>query len=189
MTKLLVANRSEIAIRCLRAGSELGLRTVGVYSHEDRFSLHRFKADEAFLIGPEGGGEPVRAYLDIDALVELAVEVGADAVHPGYGFLSESAEFARRLEAAGVRFVGPTPEQLGTFGDKTAAKRLATEAGVPTVPGTATAVESDEAALAAATAIGFPIIVKASFGGGGRGMRVVHSASELLARIGEARRE
>ena len=189
MKKLLVANRSEIAIRCLRAGSELGLRTVAVYSHEDRFSLHRFKADEAFLIGPEGGGEPVRAYLDIDALVTLAVAVGADAVHPGYGFLSESAEFARRLEAAGVRFVGPTPEQLDTFGDKTAAKRLATEAGVPTVPGTETAVESDEAALAAATAIGFPVIVKASFGGGGRGMRVVHSAGDLLARIGEARRE
>ncbi len=189
MTKLLVANRSEIAIRCLRAGSELGLRTVAVYSHEDRFSLHRFKADEAFLIGPEGGGEPVRAYLDIDALVKLAVAVGADAVHPGYGFLSESAEFARRLDAAGVRFVGPTPDQLDTFGDKTAAKRLAALAGVPTVPGTEAAVDSDEAALAAAAAIGFPVIVKASFGGGGRGMRVVHSASDLLARIGEARRE
>jgi len=189
MRKLLVANRSEIAIRCLRAGTELGLRTVAVYSHEDRFSLHRFKADEAFLIGPEGGGEPVRAYLDIDALVRLAVAVGADAVHPGYGFLSESAEFARRIEAAGLRFVGPTPEQLDTFGDKTAAKRLAKQAGVPTVPGTETAVETDEAALAAIAVIGFPLIVKASFGGGGRGMRVVHSASELLGRIGEARRE
>ena len=187
--KLLVANRSEIAIRCLRAGTELGLRTVAVYSHEDRFSLHRFKADEAFLIGPDGGGEPVRAYLDIDAFVRLAVAAGADAVHPGYGFLSESAEFARRIEAAGLRFVGPTPEQLVTFGDKTAAKRLAKEAGVPTVPGTDTAVETDDAALAAAAAIGFPLIVKASFGGGGRGMRVVHSAGELLARIGEARRE
>ncbi|MFA5910164.1 MAG: pyruvate carboxylase [Vicinamibacterales bacterium] len=187
--KLLVANRSEIAIRCLRAGTELGLRTVAVYSHEDRFSLHRFKADEAFLIGPEGGGEPVRAYLDIDALVRLAVSVGADAVHPGYGFLSESAEFARRIEAAGLRFVGPTPEQLDTFGDKTAAKRLAKLAGVPTVPGTDTAVETDEAAVAAMAAIGFPLIVKASFGGGGRGMRVVHAAGELLARIAEARRE
>jgi pyruvate carboxylase len=189
MKKLLVANRSEIATRCLRAGTELGLQTVAVYSHEDRFSLHRFKADEAFLIGPEGGGQPVRAYLDIDALVRLAVAVDADVVHPGYGFLSESAEFARKVEAAGLRFVGPTPEHLETFGDKTAAKRLARQAGVPTVPGTETAVESDEAALLAAEAIGFPLIVKASFGGGGRGMRVVHARGDLLAAVGEARRE
>ncbi|MEZ5287615.1 MAG: pyruvate carboxylase [Vicinamibacterales bacterium] len=189
MKKLLVANRSEIAIRCFRAAAELGLRTVAVYSHEDRFSLHRFKADEAFLIGPDGVGEPVRSYLDIDAILGVAHAVGADAVHPGYGFLSENAEFARRADAAGVRFVGPTPDQLDAFGDKTAARRLAAAAGVPTVPGTEGAVTDDEEALAAARAIGYPVIVKASFGGGGRGMRVVRDESELVARLNEARRE
>ncbi len=189
MKKLLVANRSEIAIRCLRAGAELGLRTVAVYSHEDRFSLHRFKADEAFLVGPEQGGEPVRSYLDIDAILGVAHAAGADAVHPGYGFLSENAEFARRCEAAGLRFVGPTPEQLETFGDKTAAKRVATAAGVSTVPGTERSVTSDAEALAAGRAVGYPVIVKASFGGGGRGMRVVQDEAELAARLAEARRE
>ena len=125
MKKLLVANRSEIAIRCFRAATELGLRTVAVYSYEDRFSLHRFKADEAFLIGPPEGGEPVRSYLNIDALIAVAQQQGVDAIHPGYGFLSESAAFARACESAGIQFVGPTPEHLDMFGDKTAAKRLA----------------------------------------------------------------
>src|SRR6185436_3602442 len=132
MKKLLVANRSEIAIRCFSAATELGLRTVAVYSHEDRFSLHRFKADEAFLIGPPTGGEPVRSYLNVDALIAVARQQGADAIHPGYGFLAESAALARACDAAGIVFVGPTPEQLDTFGDKTAAKRLARSAGVPT---------------------------------------------------------
>ena len=108
MRKLLVANRSEIAIRCFRAATELGLRTVAVYSYEDRFALHRFKADEAFLIGPEKGGEPVRSYLNIDALIAVAKEQNVDAIHPGYGFLSESAALARACEAAGIKFVGPT---------------------------------------------------------------------------------
>src|SRR5687767_2957794 len=128
MQKLLVANRSEIAIRCFRAATELGLRTVAVYSHEDRFSLHRFKADEAFSIGPAEGGEPVRSYLNIKALIDVARQHGADAVHPGYGFLSESAEFARACDAAGITFIGPTPAHLEMFGDKTASKRLAREA-------------------------------------------------------------
>ena len=137
MKKLLVANRSEIAIRCFRAATELGLRTVAVYSYEDRFSLHRFKADEAFLIGPVSGGEPVRLVLEHRrASSRSRRQQGVDAIHPGYGFLSENAEFARACEAAGIRFVGPTPEQLDMFGDKTAAKRLAQRAGVPTVPGT-----------------------------------------------------
>src|SRR5215217_2422946 len=140
MRKLLVANRSEIAIRCFRAATELGLRTVAVYSHEDRFSLHRFKADEAFLIGPEEGGEPVRSYLNIEALIAVARQHGADAIHPGYGFLAESAALARACDEAGIQFVGPTIEQLETFGDKTAAKRVAQKAGVPTIPGTAQAV-------------------------------------------------
>ena len=119
---LLVANRSEIAIRCFRAATELGLRTIAVYSYEDRFSLHRFKADEAFLIGPAEGGEPVRSYLNIAAIIAVAKQHGADAIHPGYGFLAENAEFARACEAAGITFVGPTAEQLEMFGDKTAAQ-------------------------------------------------------------------
>src|SRR6266851_1241941 len=119
MQKLLAANRSEIAIRCFRAATELGLRTVAVYSYEDRFSLHRFKADEAFLIGPPTGGEPVRSYLNVDALVAVAKLQGVDAIHPGYGFLAESADFARACEANGIQFVGPTPAHLEIFGDKT----------------------------------------------------------------------
>src|SRR5215510_8236713 len=125
MRKLLVANRSEIAIRCFRAATELGLRTVAVYSFEDRFSLHRFKADEAFLIGPPAGGEPVRSYLNIDALIAVALRQGVDAVHPGYGFLAESAALARACAAAGIQFVGPTPAHLDAFGEKTTAKQLA----------------------------------------------------------------
>jgi pyruvate carboxylase len=120
MHKLLAANRSEIAIRCFRAATELGLRTVAVYSHEDRFSLHRFKADEAFQIGPATGGEPVRSYLNIDNLLAIARQHDVDAIHPGYGFLAENADFARACEAQGIRFIGPTPAQLEMFGDKTA---------------------------------------------------------------------
>ena len=122
--KILVANRSEIAIRCFRAATELGLRTVAVYSHEDRFSLHRFKADEAFLIGPSGGGEPVRSYLNIEAIVHVAREHGVDAIHPGYGFLAENADFAEAVEAAGVTWIGPPPEALRAGGDKLVAKRI-----------------------------------------------------------------
>jgi pyruvate carboxylase len=189
MRKLLVANRSEIAIRCFRAATELGLRTVAIYSHEDRFSLHRFKADEAFLIGPPQGGEPVRSYLNIDAIVAVAKEHGVDAIHPGYGFLSENAEFARACEAAGIQFVGPTPEHLEAFGDKTAAKRIAIQAGVPTIPGTEHALTDATDVAAAAERVGFPLIIKASFGGGGRGMRVVNSPAELDAKLAEAQRE
>jgi pyruvate carboxylase len=189
MRKLLVANRSEIAIRCFRAATELGLRTVAIYSHEDRFSLHRFKADEAFLVGPPQGGEPVRSYLNIDAIIAVAKEHGADAVHPGYGFLSENAAFARACALAGIQFVGPTAEHLEAFGDKTAAKKLAAAAGVPTIPGTDTALADPADVRAAAARIGFPLMIKASFGGGGRGMRVVHHAAELEGKLAEAQRE
>src|SRR5262245_41670168 len=189
MKKLLVANRSEIAIRCFRAATELGLRTVAVYSHEDRFSLHRFKADEAFLIGPAQGGEPVRSYLNIDAIIAVAKEQGVDAIHPGYGFLSESAPFARACEAAGIQFVGPTPDHLETFGDKTAAKRLAQQTGVPTIPGTEGALTDATDVVAEAKRIGFPLMIKASFGGGGRGMRVVQNPQDLEMRLAEAQRE
>ena len=154
MKKLLVANRSEIAIRIFRAATELQLQTVAVYSYEDRFSLHRFKADEAFLIGPPAGGEPVRSYLNIPAVIDVALRHGVDAIHPGYGFLSESADFARACEVAGITFVGPTPKQLEAFGDKVASKHLATKAKVPTVPGTDAAVANLTDGRAAAKRLG-----------------------------------
>src|SRR5580700_8529266 len=136
--KLLVANRSEIAIRVFRAATELGLRTVAIYAQEDRLAIHRFKADEAYLVG-EGKG-PVGAYLDIPGIVALAKEKGVDMIHPGYGFLSENAEFAQACEAAGMTFVGPRPELLRMMGDKVAARALARQAGVPTLPGTDTPI-------------------------------------------------
>src|SRR6202158_2355328 len=136
MRKLLVANRSEIAIRIFRAATELGLNTVAVYTYEDRFSLHRFKADESYLIGPVRGGEPVKGYLNIEAIVGVAKRHGVDAIHPGYGFLSENADLSQACLDNGITFIGPTPELLKTFGDKTAAKRLAHATKVPTIPGT-----------------------------------------------------
>src|SRR5437660_7141961 len=182
--KLLAANRSEIAIRIFRAANELGLRTVAVYSNEDRLALHRFKADEAYLIG-EGKG-PVEAYLDITGIVALAKEKGVDAIHPGYGFLSENAAFARACEKAGITFIGPTPELLELLGDKTAARRLAISAGVPVLPGTEKPVKSAVEARKIAAEIGYPVMVKAAMGGGGRGMRVVRDETELEARLEEA---
>jgi pyruvate carboxylase len=189
MQKLLVANRSEIAIRCFRAATELGLRTVAVYSYEDRFSSHRFKADESYAIGPAHGGEPVRAYLDIHEIVSVARRCGADAIHPGYGFLSENVELARACEAAGIQFIGPTVDQLQTFGDKITARQLAHSVGVPTVPGTEAALKDTDDAAAVAAGIGYPLLIKASFGGGGRGIRIVERAEDLNARLDEARRE
>jgi len=187
MQKLLAANRSEIAIRIFRAATELGLRTVGIYSKEDRLGLHRFKADEAYLVG-DGKG-PVEAYLDIDGIVSLAKGKGADAIHPGYGFLSENPAFARACAAAGITFVGPTPKLLELLGDKTAARRLAASAGVPVLPGTEEVVGSIEEAEKVAAEIGYPVIVKAAMGGGGRGMRVVEEESQLAPRLEEAQGE
>src|SRR3954466_5089754 len=189
MQKLLVANRGEIAIRVFRAATELGLGTVAVYTWEDRFSLHRFKADESYLIGPNEGGEPVKGYLNIPHIIAVAKEHGVDAIHPGYGFLSENAAFARACGEAGITFVGPTPELLEEFGDKTAAKRIASKAGVPTVPGTEHGLKSVADVKRAAKEIGYPVIIKASFGGGGRGMRVVQNADELMSKLEEAQRE
>jgi len=185
--KLMAANRSEIAIRILRAANELGLRTVGIYSQEDRLSLHRFKADEAYQVG--AGKGPVEAYLDIAAIVDLARERNVDAIHPGYGFLSENPALARACREAGIIFIGPTPELLELLGDKTAARRLAASAGVPILPGTEEAVQSEHKALEIARKIGFPLIIKAAMGGGGRGMRVVHQESQLEERLEEARGE
>ncbi|HXJ04702.1 MAG TPA: pyruvate carboxylase [Candidatus Acidoferrum sp.] len=185
--KLLAANRSEIAIRIFRAATELGLRTVGIYSQEDRLALHRFKADEAYQVG--AGKGPVEAYLDITGIVALAKEKGVEAIHPGYGFLSENPAFARACEKAGIAFIGPTPELLALLGDKTAARRLARSAGVPVLPGTEEPVKSASEARKFAGKIGYPVIVKASMGGGGRGMRVVRHATELEPRLEEAQGE
>ena len=185
--KLLVANRSEIAIRVFRAATELGLRTVAIYAQEDKLSVHRFKADEAYLVG-EGKG-PVGAYLDIPGIVALAKEKEVDLIHPGYGFLSENADFAAACEAAGITFVGPRPELLRLMGDKVAARALAQKVGVPTLPGTENPVEDRTEALKIAKEIGFPLIIKAAFGGGGRGMRVVTKPGDLADLLDEARGE
>jgi pyruvate carboxylase len=171
MKKLLALNRSEIAIRILRAANELNLRTVAIYSQEDRLALHRFKADEAYLIG--AGKGPVEAYLDVDGIVALALEKGVDAIHPGYGFLSENPALPRACEKAGITFIGPSAELLDLLGDKTAARTLAQKAGIPVVPGTPHPVTDTKKAAKLADEIGYPLIIKAAFGGGGRGMRVV----------------
>jgi pyruvate carboxylase len=187
MKKLLALNRGEIAIRILRAANELGLRTVAIYSHEDRLALHRFKADEAYLIG-EGKG-PVEAYLDVEGIVALAAEKGVDAIHPGYGFLSENPALPRACERAGITFIGPRAELLELLGDKTAARRLAQKAAIPVVPGTEEPVTTARRAAKIADEIGFPLIIKAAFGGGGRGMRIVDKPAEFEGRLEEARRE
>ena len=187
MKKLLALNRGEIAIRILRAANELSLRTVAVYSQEDRLSLHRFKADEAYLIG-EGMG-PVQAYLDVEGIVSLAKEKGVDAIHPGYGFLAENPALPRACEKYGITFVGPNAGLLELLGDKTAARQLAQKADIPVVPGTEQAVTDPALIPGIGAKIGFPLIVKAAFGGGGRGMRVVERAEDLQAKVDEARQE
>src|SRR5262245_31526765 len=184
--RLLVANRSEIAIRVFRSSHELGIRTVAMYSHEDRFALHRFKADEAYRIGHPG--EPIRAYLDIPGIVELAREHEVDAIHPGYGFLSENPAFARACRDAGITFIGPRTEILEQLGDKVVARDIAQKANVPILPG-GTSVKSNEEAHALAAQLGFPVMVKAAMGGGGRGMRVALTPDKLDDALDQARRE
>jgi pyruvate carboxylase len=185
--KLLVANRSEIAIRVFRTANELGIRTVALYSHEDRFSLHRFKADEAYRVGKPG--EPIRAYLDIPGIIHIARQHEVDAVHPGYGFLSENPAFAHACIDAGLTFVGPRFDILQQLGDKVVARLIARRAGVPVLPGTSAAVKSEDEARLFAEAIGYPVIVKAAMGGGGRGMRVAPAADKLADALDQARRE
>ncbi|MFN4944892.1 MAG: pyruvate carboxylase, partial [Akkermansiaceae bacterium] len=185
--KLLAANRGEIAIRIFRAATELGLRTVSIFAEEDRFSIHRFKADEAYQLDSSKG--PVGAYLDYEGIVKLAKSKGVTMIHPGYGFLSENPNFARACAREGITFIGPSPELLENMGDKTAARALAHKFNVPTLPGTEEPITDPDEALEVAHKIGFPLIIKAAFGGGGRGMRVVEKPSQLPGLLAEARAE
>ncbi|MCA9211441.1 MAG: pyruvate carboxylase [Planctomycetales bacterium] len=185
--KLLVANRSEIATRVFRSATELGIRTVAIYTHEDRYALHRFKADEAYKVGQQG--EPIRAYLDIPGIIQVAKRNGVDAIHPGYGFLSEKPEFARACKEAGITFVGPSVEVLEALGNKTTARQIAQKAGVPILSGSQNAIESAAEGKKLATDLGFPIILKAAHGGGGRGMRVVNDVNEFDGAFEQAQRE
>jgi len=189
LQKLLIANRGEIAVRIIRACREMGIVPVAVYSDCDRTALHVRLADEAYCIGPS---PPRESYLRIDAIVDAAKRSGADAVHPGYGFLSENEQFARAIEGAGLTFVGPTANAIETMGSKTAARTAAKRAGVPVVPGTEDALGvavPDEAIASAAAAIGYPILVKAVAGGGGKGMRTVNGPRDLASAIQAARSE
>ena len=185
--KILVANRGEIAIRVFRACTELGISTVAIYSHEDRLHLHRYKADEAYQVGK--GKSPLAAYLEYDEIIELALAKEVDAIHPGYGFLSENSGFARACEAAGITFIGPSADVLDALGDKVKARHAAQQAGLPTIPGTEDAIASDDQALAFAAEAGYPLMVKAAMGGGGRGMAVVESDDELVAAMAKCRSE
>ena len=186
IAKVLVANRGEIAVRVIRACREQGIASVAVFSDADREALHVLMADEAYPIGPP---PPAQSYLAIDKLVRVAKASGADAVHPGYGFLAENAAFAEACGAAGLVFVGPPPAAIRALGDKTAARRIARTLGVPTVPGTFEPVSDPDAMRAAAREIGYPLMVKAAMGGGGKGMRVVRSESELESALALARSE
>jgi acetyl-CoA carboxylase biotin carboxylase subunit len=184
--KVLIANRGEIALRVIRACRELGVQTVAVYSEADRESLHVRFADDDVCIGPPAGRE---SYLNIPRLIAAAEITGADAIHPGYGFLAENAEFAETCAASNITFIGPTPEQIRTMGDKATARRTAVAAGVPVVPGTPGPVEDPDEALAFAQQSGFPVIIKAAAGGGGKGMRVARDADEFVRNFTLARQE
>ncbi len=185
--KLMVANRGEIATRVLRAASELSLTTVAIYTYEDRYSLHRYKADEAYQIGKND--EPLKPYLNIEEIIRVAKENQVEAIHPGYGFLSENVKFVRRCKEEGIIFVGPSAESMDRLGDKVQAKNLAKEIGIPLIQDSQKELNSFDIALEEAQRIGFPIMVKAAAGGGGRGMRVVHHEKELKKSFQEAKRE
>jgi acetyl-CoA carboxylase biotin carboxylase subunit len=185
MKKVLIANRGEIALRIIRAARELGIKTVVAHSTADEKSLPVLLADEAICIGPPPSGQ---SYLNIPNLLSAAIVTGADAIHPGYGFLAENATFAEMCREHGITFIGPTPENMRALGDKATARKVAREAGVPTVPGT-DEVESVEEAKRAALEIGYPVILKASAGGGGRGMRVVHTEEDLERAVLQAQEE
>jgi pyruvate carboxylase subunit A len=183
--KILVANRGEIAMRIIRACRELSIATAAIYAEQDSTGIYVKKADEAYLVGPG----PVQGFLDMQQIVNLAQRIGADAIHPGYGFLSENAQFAHLCQASGIRFIGPSPQAIHLMGSKVKAKELAKSVGVPTVPGTEGAVTSAEEALAFCRSAGYPVMIKASAGGGGRGLRVVRSDAELREAMETSSRE
>ncbi|MEX2504757.1 MAG: acetyl-CoA carboxylase biotin carboxylase subunit, partial [Egicoccus sp.] len=183
---VLVANRGEIAIRVIRACRELGVRSVAVYSEVDRDAPHVRLADEAYLLGPTAASE---SYLNIDKIIEVAKQAGVDAIHPGYGFLSENADFADAVAAAGLTFVGPPAEAIRRMGDKLSARAVALSAGVPVVPGTQEPTEDPDEAIEFGDEYGYPVAVKAMFGGGGRGMKVVRNADEMREALEAAQRE
>jgi len=176
MDKILVANRGEIATRVFRAYVALNIQTVAIYAKEDEYSVHRFKADEAYLVGE--GKKPIDAYLDIEDIIRIAKESGAQAIHPGYGFLSENLEFVTRCEEEGITFIGPSSHHLDIFGDKIKAKQAAVAAGIQAIPGSDGPVSDEEEVVTFAKENGYPIMIKAALGGGGRGMRVAHDEKE-----------
>ena len=187
MEKVLIANRGEIAIRIIRACHELGLKTVAIYAKEDEYGVHRFKADEAYLVG--SGKKPIEAYLDINDIIRIAKMTNADAIHPGYGFLAENEEFAQKCEENGITFIGPSVEHLRIFGDKVEARNVANSAGLHTIPGTNDPVKSLKDIEKFADKHGYPIMIKAAMGGGGRGMRIVKRKEELREAYERARSE
>lgn len=193
ITKILVANRSEIAIRVFRAANELGLKTVAIWAEEDKYSLHRFKADESYQVGrgPHLGKDmgPIESYLSIEEVIRVARLSGADAIHPGYGLLSESPEFAEACAQAGITFIGPKPDTMRRLGNKVAARNLAIEVGVPVVPATDPLPDDMEAVKELAKTVGYPVMLKASWGGGGRGMRAIRSEADLAREVMEGKRE
>ena len=177
ISKLLIANRGEIAVRISRAATELHIPTVAIYTYEDRYSLHRYKADEAYQVGEDN--DPLKPYLDIDAIIAIAKEAGANAIHPGYGFLSENATFARKCAESKIIFVGPSPEAMAALGDKVTAKEVARKAGIPLIESNTRDLTDEFTALAEANRIGYPLMLKAAAGGGGRGMRIVRTDEDL----------
>ena len=185
--KVLIANRGEIAIRIIRACQELGIRTVSIYSKEDKLALFRTKSDESYLIGNNKG--PVETYLSIEEIISLAIKKAVDAIHPGYGFLAENPEFAQKCIESGIEFIGPTPEMMDKLGDKIKSKLIAQSIGVPTIPGVEKAIKSDQEAIKFAQRCGYPIMLKASAGGGGRGMRIVRNETDLLQEFHSAKNE
>ena len=184
--KVLIANRGEIALRVMRSCREMGIRTVAVFSEADRTSHHVMYADEAYLIGPAIARE---SYLNIEKVIETAKRCKADAIHPGYGFLSENADFARRCKEEGIIFIGPAAETMEAMGDKIAARKRMIAAGVPVVPGTEQPLQSAEEAVRICNEIGYPVMLKASMGGGGKGMRLIHSEDEVVEAYNTARSE
>src|SRR5271168_3417841 len=191
--RLMVANRSEIAIRVFRAATELGIQTIAIYAEEDKLSLHRFKSDEAYLVGRGASGElrlgPLDAYLSIPEVIRVALLAKADAIHPGYGFLSESPEFSEACAAAGIVFIGPKPETMRTLGNKVAARNLAISVGAPVMPATGPLPDDDAEVKRLAKEVGYPVMLKASWGGGGRGMRPIDSEDRLLEAVLAGKRE